>query len=167
MKKNLMKFSLFASVLVLVWSLNAITTTSNLTINATVSARASLTISTNNITFPAADPDTTSSIEANENPVTVTCKGQTSQGSTITLTCRAQGDLVEGGGASIDIDNVTWTHTGSGYQDGTMSTSTDVSVGSWTNSGNRSGDLYFYLANSWSYNVGSYSATVVYTLTVP
>ena len=47
-----------------------------------------------------------------------------------------------------------------------MST-TAVSLGSWTGSGNQSGTQTYTLDNSWSYNTGNYGTTVTYTLTAP
>jgi hypothetical protein len=40
-------------------------------------------------------------------------------------------------------------------------------VGSWLNSGNRTGQLSFFLLNSWDYEVGTYSVGATYTLTAP
>lgn len=146
--------------------LGAATASSNLTVAATISATASLTVGSAAINFPDANPDTTPSISATENPVSVTAKGKTSNGGTITLTLLASGDLTSGGN-TIGIDNVTWTATGSGYAGGTMNKTAAQTVGSWTNSGNRSGSLSFALANSWSYATGSYAASATFTLTAP
>lgn len=146
--------------------LGAATASSNLTVNATISATASLTVGNAAINFPDANPDTTPSVSATENPVSIVAKGKTSSGGTITLTLLASGDLT-GGGNTIGIDNVTWTAAGSGYSAGTMNKTTAQTVGSWTNSGNRSGSLSFALANSWSYATGSYAASATFTLTAP
>lgn len=137
-----------------------------LTINATVAARAKLTISPTTINFPDADPDVTASIPANENAVTVSAKIRTSAAGNATLTCLANGDLTSGSN-TIAINNVSWTATGSGFSNGTMNASTAQSVGTWTGSGNRSGTFSFFLANSWAYTVGSYAQTATYTLSAP
>jgi len=136
-----------------------------LTINATVSAKAKLTVGVAAINFADADPDTVPSIPAGENPVSVTVKAQTGSASTVTLTVAADGDL-DSGTDTIDITNVTWTATGAGFIGGTMDTSAQ-SAGSWTGSGQRNGTFSYLLANSWDYPPGSYSQTVVYTLTAP
>jgi len=141
-------------------------TTAPLTINATVSAAATLALSTNAINFPNADPDVTASIPANENAVTVTVKARTTGGSNVTLTHRAGGDLTSGTD-TIAISNVTWTATGTGFVDGTMSSGANVPAGSWTGPGNRSGTFSYFLANSWDYVVGNYTASSTYTLTAP
>lgn len=145
--------------------LSAISTTGNLTVNATVTATASLTLGAASIGFPDANPDVTSSIPASA-ALTVTAKGKTSRGSLIALTVQAGGDLVAGLD-SIAISNVTWTSGSSGFVAGTMNSATAQAVGSWTNSGNRNGSLNFFLANSWDYATGSYTASATFTLTAP
>ena len=139
----------------------AATDTKVLTINATVSARATLTLGVAAINFPDADPDS-GPILATENPVSVTAKIRTSAAGNVTLTCIAGGDL-----GPIPISNVTWTAAGNGFVGGTMSSTVGQSAGSWVGSGNRSSSFTYSLANSWDYTVGSYSQSVTYTLTAP
>jgi len=134
----------------------------NLTVNATVSATAKLSLDKNSISFPDADPDTTSSIASSNNPVTITAKVKTGGGTTATLTHLAADDLKSGSDV-IAIGNVTWTASGTGFQGGAMST-TAQTAGSWTTSGNRDGTFNYFLTNSWDYAVGSYTASSTYTL---
>jgi len=147
------------------------TDSKNLVINAEVANRAKLTLGVAEIHFPAADPDATPSIEATENApsgVSVEVKAHTGSGSTVDLTVTALGDL-DNGTDTIDIGNVTWTAFGdAGFTPagGAMSLG-GTAVGSWTGSGNRSGSFLYFLANSWDYAVGNYTATVTYTLTAP
>ncbi len=140
--------------------------TETLTINAIVAARATLTIAPTTINFPDADPDATPSIPANENSVSVQSKVRTSSAGVSTLTCLANGALQSVSDA-IAISNVTWTASGAGYVPGTMSDVAAQNVGSWSGSGTRNGNFDFSLANSWDYNVGSYTQTVLYTLSAP
>ena len=140
--------------------------TKNLTVNATVNARATLTLGQTAINFPDADPDVTASIPAAENAVSVTAKVRTGSSSTATLTHLAAGDLVSGSD-TILIGNVTWTASGTGFQPGTMNKTTAQTAGSWTGSGNRTGSFSYFLANSWSYATGNYTASTTYTLTAP
>lgn len=144
----------------------AVTDTKPLTINAIVSPRAKLTLGVAAINFPDADPSTTPSVAATENPVSVDSQVRTGAASTATLTVLAASDLTSGAN-TIAITNVTWTATGAGYVAGTMSTSAAQTVGSWTGSGDRSGTLSFFLTNSWSYATGSYTANSTFTLTAP
>jgi len=141
--------------------------TANLTINAAVNARAKLTLGTNAINFPDADPDDTPSIAAAENGVSVTVKVRTGSASAATLTHQAAGDLVASNTNNIPVSNVTWTASGTGFSSGTMSSSTARTVGSWTGSGTKSGTLNFSLANSWSYATGTYTVASTFTLTAP
>jgi len=145
--------------------LSAADTTANLTVGATVSATAKLSLGAASISFPDADPDTTPSIPATA-ALSVVAKGKTGTGSNITLTMLA-GDDLKSGSDTIAITNVSWTASGAGFVAGTMSKAAAQSVGSWANSGNRSGSMSFSLVNNWTYAVGSYSATAVFTLTAP
>jgi hypothetical protein len=137
-----------------------------LTVNATVSARATLSLGQSAINFPDADPDMVNPIDATENAVSVTAKVRTGASSTATLTHLAGGDLMSGTD-TILIGNVTWTAAGAGFQAGTMNKSSAQTAGSWTGSGNRSGTFSYFLANSWSYATGTYAASSTYTLTAP
>ena len=88
------------------------------------------------------------SIPNSEGAITVIAKAKTTAGSTVTLTLQAAGDLASGGD-TIAISYVTWTASGAGFVAGTMSSVSAVTVGSWPNSGSRTGQLSFFLANSW------------------
>jgi hypothetical protein len=166
MRLRLLLLLTAVAAVALVQPLGAIAVTTNVTVSATVAATAKLTLSVLTVTFPDADPDVTPSIPANEGAITVTAKGKTSAGSTISLTLQAADDLRSGTDVIL-IPNVTWTASGAGYVPGTMSNSTAQTVGSWTNSGNRVGTLSFVMLNSWNYPTGSYSAAATYTLTAP
>ena len=133
---------------------------------APVSPGIQLTISPQTINFPNADPDTTPSIGAVENPVQVEADANAGKTKTVLLTVQAQGDLVSGGDA-IPISNVRWTATGTGYVAGIMSNTTAVTAGTWVGPGTHRGTFSFFLTNSWQYNRGNYQASVIYTLSVP
>ncbi len=143
----------------------AATSTQTLNINAAVNARATLSLGVGAINFADADPDTVPSIAATENAVAVTAKVRTGSASTATLTHVGPANLVSGSD-NIPIGNVTWTATGAGFVPGTMNTVAQ-SAGSWTGSGNRAGTFSYFLANSWDYATGSYTASTTYTLTAP
>ena len=133
-----------------------------------IASGATLTLGTNVINFPNADPDTTPSIPASQNPVTVRCRVTGASNSNVTLNVQASGNLVSGGN-SIPISKVSWTATGTGYSPGTMNT-TSVLAGSWPNTAgnnNLNGTFSYFLQNAWTYATGNYTATVTYTLTAP
>jgi hypothetical protein len=141
-------------------------TAATLTVNASVSGRAKLSIASgtsHSITFNDADPDTTPTLTAPAFDVDV--KARTGSNSTVSLTVLAAGDLTSGTD-TIGIDNLTWAASGDMVA-GTSSTSSAVSVGSWTGSGRRQGTQTYSLVNSWAYATGNYSATLNYTLTAP
>ncbi len=142
------------------------TTTSNLTVNTNIAARASLNLGIGTINFPDADPTTVPSIGATENAVSVTARVRTGSASVATLQVLAASDLTSGSN-TIAINNVTWTATGPGFVAGTMNSTTPQTAGSWTGPGEQIGTFSYFLANSWNYATGSYSATVTYTLTAP
>ena len=148
-------------------TVEAATATETLTINAEVLARATLTLGTAAINFSDADPDSVPSIAANENPVSVTARVRTAAGSTPTLTVQASGDLTSGTD-TIPISNVTWTASGAPFVGGTMNAPVAQSAATFgPGSGSYTGSFDFFLANSWDYEVGNYTATATYTLTAP
>lgn len=163
------RFSLVLAILGLLLTsmpVLAVNTTQPLTVNMAISARAKLTLGVNAINFADADPDSSPSILATENPVSVTAKVRTGAASTATLTHLAGGDLTSGGN-TIAIGNITWTVTGAGFVSGTMNKTTAQPAGSWTGSGSYSGTYSYSIVNSWSYATGNYTASTTYTLTAP
>lgn len=130
-------------------------------IKAPTAVRLSLTPQV--INFPDADPDTAPEVAAGENPVQVTILAR---GSQINLTARALTHLVSGAD-QIDISNVSWTATGSGFFPGRLKYATEVLVGQWPApfTSIMRGSLNFFLRNSWHYPVGNYRATVIFTAT--
>jgi hypothetical protein len=127
------------------------------------SAAVTLTLSTSTLHFPNADPDTSPTINATENPLGVTVRVTQSQGRQIQLTALAAGDLRSGANV-IAISAVRWTAQGSGFVSGTLSRTTPQLMGQWAGNGTRTGTQQFQLTNSWSYATGNYSQTVLYTL---
>ena len=167
--KTLKIMALMVAAMILLGAAEALaaSTSANLTIGATVSNTGKLTISPSTISFPDADPDTVGFIAPSEGPVTVDAKAKTSGGGGITLDVLANGDLTTGSDI-IAISNIAWTSGSPDYNGtGTMNKTTAQPVGSWSNSGWHQGVLNFRLANSWSYAVGSYSASATFTLTYP
>jgi hypothetical protein len=161
--KRLLLLGIAAAGVSIVPPLHAANTTANLSVNAAIAAKASLTVGSAAINFADRSPDDYPAVPAAENPVSVTAKAHATTGQAVTLTVLAGGDLTSGGN-TIGISNVTWTASGAGFSPGTMSASAAQTVGSWTGSGSRSGTMSFSLTNNWNYAVGNYSATAVFTL---
>ena len=134
-------------------------------VSVSVNARAKLTLGTAAINWTDQDPDSVATLSSG--PFNVDVKARTSQGSTVALTVKANGNLTESGGGSIPISSLTWTGTGSVAATGTSDATTAQTVISFTNSGNRNGTQTYSMPNSWAYATGSYTATLNYTLVAP
>lgn len=135
--------------------------------NYSISARAKLTITPGTVNFPDADPTNVPLVSANENPLAVTVKFRKDPSTSVTATLVCQGGPLTSGGDSIAASNVTWTATGTGFVNGTLSSSTPQTVGSWTDSGSYAGNLNLRLGNLWSYATGTYTGSITFTLTAP
>jgi hypothetical protein len=137
---------------------------------AAPSARAqtlNLTISPSTMTFANADPDTTPSIAAPS--ITVSYRVRQNGGGSWRITLLAGGDLTAGS-ATIPITNITWTATPAPpFQSGTMSRTLAQTLASGSGNVQQSTNatVVFRLANSWTHNAGTYTASVVFTLTAP
>jgi hypothetical protein len=151
----------------------AATDTASVTLSAQVTSMATLTLSTSTISFVNADPTSTPSIQATEQDIAVTASVRTASSpvGTATLKVLAADDLKSGSDV-IPITAVTSTAaniSGSFFAAGPVTwskTSPGATVGSG-NSGYFTGTFNWFLANSWTYPTGSYSATAIYTLTAP
>jgi hypothetical protein len=122
-----------------------------------------LTLSQYSFTYPSGDPDTTPTVSSPS--INVTYRVQGNAGHNWHLALRANADLARtGGGASIPTTNTTFTGT---IGSGTLS-NTDQTLASGT--GNRTSltrSITFTLQNLWTYSAGTYTQTIVFTLSVP
>jgi hypothetical protein len=136
------------------------------TLNANLAQFAGLTLSATTITFPDADPDTTPSLAPLSGPVSITAKARAQAGVTVTLTVKASDDL-RSGVTVLPASYITWTATGSGFVGGTLDPVVARTVAAWNGSGIRSGTQSFLFQNLWSHPSGTYTVTLLYTLTAP
>ncbi len=127
-----------------------------------------LTVSPRIVSFPSSDPDTVPLISAA--PVQVTYRVRQNNGAPWSLTVLAGGDLLSGP-SSVDISNVTWVATPAPpFQNGTLSKTVAQRVASGTGNvpnPNTTGSITFRLANSWTYSTGTYTQTILFTLSAP
>jgi hypothetical protein len=126
----------------------------------------SLALSPITISFPSADPDTTPVVTAGAITITYGIRDK-NKDDVWQLTVQAAGDL-QSGSATIPISNISWSASPAPpFQNGVLSSTlaqllasgpTDVSPAA-------TATVVFRLANSWSYNVGTYTQSIVFTLT--
>jgi hypothetical protein len=126
-----------------------------------------LSLSPRVVSFPSSDPDAVPIVAAA--PLTISYRIRQNSGSPWSLTVLSGGDLISGP-SQIDISNVTWIATPAPpFQSGTLSKTVAQRIASGTgNVANASsGSVTFRLANSWTYTTGTYTQTIVFTLSSP
>jgi hypothetical protein len=136
------------------------------TLSANVSPTAKLTLSTASAAFPDADPDLAPQVPAAGGPILITAKSRANPGMQVVLTLQAADDL-RSGVNTIPASNITWTSTGAGFVAGTLSTLSPVTLATWTGSGVRNGSQQLYLRNLWTHPTGTYTVSLLYTLSAP
>lgn len=145
--------------------------TKDLTMTVNLSAWYDLSLSAASISFTdvaptAAAAPATVSIAANEGAVSVRAFAVTGAGKTLSLTVKANGDLVSGSDDSIGIGAISWTSTGVGYVGGAMAKS-NVTAGSWSGSilhWHEGTFTYSFLRDYATQAPGAYTASATYTL---
>jgi hypothetical protein len=141
------------------------TASASIAVTASVNAKAKLSLGLASITFADADPDVTPLYTSA--PVSVDVKARTTNGGNVVLTVLASGNLTSGSD-SIAIGTLTWAATGTGFTaTGANNSLTAQTLGQWSGSGNPTGSHTLSLPNLWTYNTGTYTVTLNYTLTAP
>lgn len=126
-----------------------------------------LSITPSVVAIASADPDAMPVISSA--PVAVNYRVRQNNQQAWLLTVQANGDL-ESGASTIDISAVSWMATPSPpFQNGTLSKTVAQTVA--TGVGNQgspaAGAVTFRLTNSWTYDMGIYTQTLVFTLSTP
>jgi hypothetical protein len=150
------KILILATCLLLLW----------ISVPALAAVNVQLTLNRTAINFPDADPDTTPSVPASENPMTIGVKVTGNPGGTWRLLVLASGDLVSGSN-TIAVSNVSWTAQPLPFIDGKLDKATPQVVASGTGNASMDGTVRFYFKNGWNYFPGNYSQVIIYTLTAP
>ena len=140
--------------------------TATATLSANLDPLAKLSLSSTSLSFPDTNPDQSSQVPAAAGAVTITAKARATAGSTVTLTVLASGDL-RSGVNTIPTSAITWTVAGPGFIAGTLSATTAQPVGSWSSSGVHIGTQNYLFRNLWTYASGTYTVSLLYTLTSP
>ena len=130
--------------------------------------RLELSVSPQFVNFTLGDPDVTPVVAAS--PITVSYRLRNLQGkATWLLTVLASGDLVSGP-STVDISNVTWVASPTPpFRNGTLNrmVAQVVASGSGSENPTQVGSLTFRMNNSWNYDSGIYTQTIVFTLSTP
>ena len=126
-----------------------------------------LSLSRSSLSFPAADPDTTPLVPAND---TLTVRIKVTGGGpprSWQLTLRANGDLYNLLSiAVIDISNITWTASPAPpFRNGTLAANVDQVAASDRDANvNETGSMTFFFQNLWTHPAGSFTQSVTFTL---
>jgi hypothetical protein len=136
------------------------------TLSVNLGSHARLLMSSTTLDFPDADPDSVPLVAAVPASITVTAKTRTTRSNQVILTVQPTGDL-RSGLVTIPASMLRWTATGTGFVGGALATGSNETVGTWTSSGIRTGTQSYLFENRWSHPPGTYSITLVYTLSSP
>ena len=136
------------------------------TLTVTFGGLAKLSFSTNAISFPDADPDTTPQIPSSPPAIVITAKARATRLSAVALTVSASDEL-RAGVTTIPVSEISWTASGPGFVNGTLNRVAPQVVASWPGSGVYTGTQQYVFANRWSHPTGHYSLTLTYTLSSP
>jgi hypothetical protein len=140
--------------------------TATVTLSVNLGSHARLSLSSTTLVFPDADPDAVQFVRAVPESIALTAKTRTARNSQVMLTVQSTDDL-RSGVQTIPASMLTWTVTGTGFVPGTLAAGSNEMVAAWTNSGVRSGTQSFVFENRWTHPPGTYSVTLVYTLSAP
>jgi hypothetical protein len=136
------------------------------TLSVNLGSHARLLMSSTTLDFPDADPDSVPLVAAVPASITLTAKTRTTRSNQVILTVQPTGDL-RSGLVTIPASMLRWTATGTGFVGGALATGSNETVGTWTSSGIRTGTQSYLFENRWSHPPGTYSITLVYTLSSP
>jgi hypothetical protein len=136
------------------------------TLSVNLGSHARLSMSSTTLEFPDADPDLVPLVAAVPAAITVTAKTRTTRNNQVMLTVQPTADL-RSGLVTIPAAMLRWTATGIGFVGGTLAAGSGETVATWTSSGVRTGTQSFLFENRWTHPPGTYSVTLVYTLSSP
>ena len=119
-------------------------------------------ITPSGFTYPSADPDSSPVVTSPQLLIAYKIAG--APHGTWAITIQAQSDLLSGS-SSIPAGNISWTASPAPFANGTLSTTAQTLA---SGSGNVTSTTYAYLTlslkNLWTYTPGTYSHTIVFTL---
>jgi hypothetical protein len=136
------------------------------TLSVNVASQARISFSSTTLVFGDADPDSVPLVPGSPSTITVTAKARTMRNAQVVLTVQATDDL-RSGVNTLPASLITWSGSGDGFVSGVLSQASAQLVAAWTGSGIRTGAQSFAFQNSWTHPPGTYSATFVYTVSMP
>lgn len=136
------------------------------TLSLNVASQARLSFSSTTLVFADADPDSVPLVPGSPSTITVTAKARTTRNAQVVLTVQATDDL-RSGVNTLPASLITWSGSGDGFVSGVLSQASAQLLAAWTGSGIRTGAQSFAFQNSWTHPPGTYSATFVYTVSMP
>jgi hypothetical protein len=119
-----------------------------------------VTVTPNSFSYPSGDPDTTPVVAGP--PLSVSLRVTGNRGWTLTI----QGTNLAFGSQIIPATNVTWTASAPLQSTGTLNTSGQT-LAQGSGNQNSTSSITFSLQNLWTYNVGTYTQTITFTLSSP
>ncbi len=122
--------------------------------------RLEVTVTPSSFSYPSADPDTTPVVTAPPLSVDIHVTGNRSWALTI------QGTDLTSGVHAIPAGNVTWTATAPLNGTGALRT-TPQTLATGSGNQNSTSSITFSLQNLWTYNVGTYTQTITFTISSP
>lgn len=135
------------------------------TLSVSIGSQAQLSLTSNTLLFPNADPEDVPLVPGAP-MITITAKSRISRNAQLALTVQATDDL-RSGITTLPASLIAWDGSGDGFVPGVLSRTSAQLVGTWTGSGTRTGTQSFTFQNSWSHPPGTYSMTIVYTMSMP
>ncbi len=113
---------------------------------------------------PGADPDTAPEVQSPVLTLAWAVRGG-GQDPPWTIVMRASSDLTSGVD-TVPVTYIRWTGTG-GLASGTALSTSDQQLIQSTGKGTFTGTITFYLQNLWTYKAGSYTTTIIFTISSP
>jgi hypothetical protein len=140
--------------------------TASATLSVNLGSHARVAFATTTLMFPDADPDLVPVVTAVPQNIEITAKARTPRNAQVSLTLQAADDL-RSGVNTLPASLIKWAATGTGFVPGTLNRATAQTVATWTGSGVRSGTQNFAFENKWTHPPGTYSVTLIYTMSTP
>ena len=140
--------------------------TASATLSVNLGSHARVAFPTTTLMFPDADPDLVPVVTAVPQNIEITAKARTPRNAQVSLTLQAADDL-RSGVNTLPASLIKWAATGTGFVPGTLNRATAQTVATWTGSGVRSGTQNFAFENKWTHPPGTYSVTLIYTMSTP